>query len=278
MNDNKMVSIEESTVQLLDTLKRTTSKGIDYWLARDLQQLFGYTQWRGFSNAIGRAKMACESVGGNPKTHFAGYRKMVVWGSTAKREIDDMALSRYACYLIAMNGDPRIPEIATSQAYFAVQTRKQELAEQRGELEDRIELRDRVRDANKYLNAAAKEADVTNFAYFHDAGYKGLYGGMGKANIMRGKDIDPKEDLLDCIGRAELAANEFRITQTELTLRREQVKGQRNAQNTHHEVGKEVRNTIKTLGGTMPENLPAAPPIKQLRKAKDTKKLPPSST
>ena len=278
MENNKVAIITQSTIKFLDEIKHRDSKGFDYWLARDLQGFLGYAKWDNFKSAIEKARMACNSVGNNDANHFADIRKMVSIGSGTQRDIEDIALTRYACYLIAMNGDPAKPEIAASQTYFTIQTRKQELAEQSSEIEDRLELRDRVRDANKYLNSAAKEVSVNNYAFFHDAGYKGLYGGMGKADIIQRKDINPKEDLLDCIGRAELAANEFRITQTELTLRREQIKGQQNAENTHYGTGKEVRNTIEKLGGTMPEDLPSAPPIKQLKKTRKPKELPPSST
>jgi DNA-damage-inducible protein D len=177
-----------------------------------------------------------------------------------------------------MNGDSSKAEIAAAQTYFAIQTRKQELTEQRNEAEDRLVLRDRIRDANKDLNSAAKDVGVENYAFFHDSGYKGLYGGLRLSEIKEVKGIDPKEDLLDRAGRAELAANEFRITQTELRLRNEQVNGQNQAEDVHSYVGKEVRQTIEKLSGTMPEDLPAAPSIKKLRKAKETKKLPPSST
>lgn len=262
----------------MDEIKHSDSKGFDYWLARDLQKVLGYNHWESFRDVINKAKMACESVGAHPSHHFADVPKMVSIGSGTKRKIENIALTRYACYLIAMNGESSKAEIATAQTYFAIQTRKQELAEQSSEVEDRLELRDRVRDANRYLNSAAKGAGVNNYAFFHDAGYKGLYGGMGKTDIMQIKDIKPKEDLLDCIGRAELAANEFRITQTELTLRRGQIKGQQNAENTHHAVGTEVRNTIKKLGGTMPEDMPPAPSIKQLKGKVKPKELPPSST
>lgn len=278
MENNELVNITQSTIKFLDEIKQKDTRGFDYWHARDLQKLLGYVEWRNFKDAIKRARMACESSGGIPSHHFGDVNKMVSLGSDAKRETDDVVLTRYACYLIAMNGDPTKPEVAASQTYFAIQTRKQELNEQVGEIEDRLELRDRVRDANKYLNSAAKEVGVNNYAFFHDAGYKGLYGGMGKADIMQKKEINPKEDLLDCIGRAELAANEFRITQTELTLRREQIKGQQNAENTHYGIGEEVRNTIKKLGGAMPEDLPPAPSIKQLKRVGKSKELPPSST
>jgi len=279
MDKEKELTIKENTISLLERLKRKTSNGTDYWLARDLQPLFGYTEWRNFKdNAIEKAKMSCAGVGGNPTNHFVDTTKMVNVGSNTKRNIDDMAMSRYACYLVAMNGEPSKPEIAAAQTYFAIQTRRQELSDQQDEAEARLALRNRVKNRNRYLNSAAKEAGVTNYAFFHDAGYRGLYGGIGKSEIMDKKEISPKEDLLDCIGRVELAANEFRITQTELTLRKDKIKGQREAEGTHHRVGNEVRNTIKKLGGTMPEDLPAAPSIKQLGETRKTKELPLSST
>ena len=274
----QVTNITQSTIRFLDEIKRKDRRGFDYWHARDLQKLLGYIEWRSFKEAIERAKMACESSGVLCKYHFGEVTKMVSLGSDARREIDDVVLTRYACYLIAMNGQPSKPEIAAAQTYFAIQTRKQELAEQSNELEYRLELRDRVRHDNRCLNSAAKEAGVGNYAFFNDAGYRGLYGGMGKNDIMQRKDISPNEDLLDCIGRAELAANDFRITQAELTLRNGHIQGQKNAENTHYGVGREVRNTIQKLGGPVPENLPSAPSIKQLKRVMEPKELPPAST
>jgi DNA-damage-inducible protein D len=277
MVEEHLEVIKESTFQTLDSFKRKTDAGTDYWLARDLQILLGYTQWRNFEAAIEKAKMACASVGAQPYHHFADISKTMASGKGAERSIRDVALTRYACYLIAMNGDPSKPQIAAAQTYFAVQTRKQELMEQRNEDEDRLMLRDRVRDANKALNSAAKGVGVQNYAFFHDAGYQGLYGGLRLSEIKEVKGINPKEDLLDCAGRAELAANEFRITQTEERLRTQQVKGQKVAEDTHNYVGREIRQTIEKLSGTMPEDLPPAPSIKQLRKGRKPKQLPPSA-
>jgi len=278
MEEEHLAVIKQSTIETLDRFKKRTKEGVEYWLARDLQILLGYTQWRNFEAAIEKAKMACASVGAESCHHFADISKTMASGKGAERPIRDVALTRYACYLTAMNGDPDKPQIAAAQTYFAVQTRKQELTEQRNDDEDRLALRDRVRGANKELNSTAKGAGVQNYAFFHDAGYQGLYNGLRLSAIKQFKGINPKEDLLDCAGRAELAANEFRITQTEERLRTQQVKGQKVAEDTHNYVGKEIRQTIKKLGGTMPEDLPPAPSIKQLKKQAKPKQIPPSST
>jgi DNA-damage-inducible protein D len=180
------------------------------------------------------------------------------------RESADWFLSRYACYLIAMSGDPTKREVAFAKTYFAVQTFRQEIADAQTKEEKRLNLRNRVKDANRNLNSAAKAAGVQNYAFFHDAGYKGLYGGLGKSEIEALKDIPKGETLLDCIDRAELAANEFRITQTEQKLIRDAVRGQHDASEMHFKVGDEVRQTIKKIGGEMPERLPAVQPIKKL--------------
>jgi DNA-damage-inducible protein D len=273
MEGHELTNIKQSTIKYLDDIKCSDSRGIDYWHARDLQKLLGYVEWRNFKDAIQRATMACESSGGNPRHHFGSVTKTMALG----RGVDDVLLTRYACYLIAMNGDPAKPEIAAAQTYFAIQTRKQELTEQYNEVEDRLMLRDRVKDANKDLNSAAKDVGVHNYAYFHDAGYKGLYGGLKLSEIKDVKGIEPKENLLDRAGRAELAANEFRITQTELKLRNQETNGQKQAEAVHYYVGKEVRQSIEKLSGTMPEDLPTVPPIKQLKKQGRRKELPPTS-
>ncbi len=201
---------------------------------------------------------------------------MVGIGSGAKRERENLILSKYACYLVAMNGDSSKPEIATAQTYFAEQTYRQEQQDKLTEEERRLLLRDRVKDANRKLSGAAKEAGVrsTMFGIFQTAGYEGLYDGNLK-KIKQQKGIGEKEDLLDCIGRAELAANEFRITQTEEKLRIDGIKGEGLAINTHFKVGRKVRKAIQDIGGTMPEKLPAEPSIKKLAlsKARKLKKL-----
>ena len=278
MEDKDNAIAMKSTIRTLGNIKRTTNKGVEFWLARELQELLGYSKWDNFKGAIERAKMACASVGDELCHHFADTSNMMALGKGAERKIDDVALTRYACYLIAMNGDPSKPEIAAAQTYFAIQTRKQELSDQQTESQKRLMLRDRVKDANKHLSGAAKEAEVQHWGLFQDAGYRGLYGGLGLNQLKEKKGIPSKEDLLDCVGRAELAANEFRITQTEQQLSRKQIKGDRAARETHREVAQEVRNTIKKIGGTMPEELPRESSIKKLKKLADTKELPPSST
>ena len=250
-------------INLLNEAKRISPKGKEYWMARDIQKILGYTSWDNFSGVIEKARMACESAGVQSDYHFHDVIKEIEAGKGAKGQRRDCYLSRYACYLIAMNGRTDKPEIGAAQTYFAVQTRKQEIQDQLTAEERRLQLRDRVRTANKDLNSAAKQAGVQRYALFHDAGYRGLYE-MGLADIKRRKGIVDKEDLLDRVGRAELAANEFRITQTEVKLVRDNIKSERDAMETHKEVGREVRATIRKLNGVMPEDLPAEPSIKKL--------------
>jgi len=264
-------------VDALEKCKHKAPNGSEYWMARDIQAALGYTRWESFSDVIGKAQMACESAGVAVENQFRQTTKMVLIGSGAERQMEDWFLSRYACYLIAMNSDPTKREVGYAMTYFAVQTRLQEVHDRLTTEQKRVMLRNRVKNANKSLVSAAKTAGVQKYGVFHDAGYKGLYGGLGKAQIQAKKGIPENEDLLDCIDRAELAANEFRITQTEQKLIREQIRGEQPAINTHFEVGREVRSTIKKIGGTMPENLPAAPSIKKLA-AKKAKEVSPPQT
>jgi DNA-damage-inducible protein D len=209
--------------------------------------------------------MACNSAGIEPSRHFRDVAQEVPSGSGAHITRQDFFLTREACYLIAMNGDSRKPQIGTAQAYFTVQTRRQEVQDQADVIQPRIESRERIKQGNKRLNSAAKQAGVQHYGTFHDAGYRGLYNGLRKAELESLKRIPAGEDLLDCIGHTELAANEFRITQTQEKLRREGVQGETNAINTHFRVGRSVRKAIEEINGTMPENLPAAPSIRKLR-------------
>lgn len=247
----------------LDSLRRVSPNGVEYWMARDLQVSLGYARWENFSGVIERARMACESMDVDPANHIRRTAKMIAIGKGGKRERVDFYVSRYGAYLIAMNGDPKLQEIAYVQSYFAIQTRKQEIAEHAGELEKRVELRERVKKANKYLGRAAKASGVQRYNLFHDAGYRGLYE-MGLGQIKKQKGLEKSEELLDRAGRAELAANEFRITQTEQILRQDGAVGEIQACETHKRVGAEVRKTIKKLGGTMPEDLPPEPSLKKL--------------
>ncbi|MFC1476254.1 DNA damage-inducible protein D [Candidatus Zixiibacteriota bacterium] len=256
----------------LDSRRKTTKLGAEYWMARELQQPLGYAHWAKFEKVVEKARMACESTGVDPDNHIYPAVKMVSIGSGAKREQRDYYVSRYGAYLIAMNGNPRLPQIAAAQTYFAVQTRRQEIADREGDnTAKRVELRERVRIANKHLGDAAKTSGVQNWALFHDAGYRGLYG-LGLKGIKKRKEIPPKENILDHAGRTELAANEFRITQTEQALVRDEIHGDLEARETHRRVGQAVRDTISELGGTMPEDLPPEPTIKKLEAGTKSKK------
>lgn len=247
-----------------EELKKLNEHGAEYWSARELQPHLGYSQWRHFERAIERAMQSCEASGNKPENHFAGAGKMVALGSGAQRESQDFHLSRFACYLIAQNGDPRKPEIAFAQKYFAVQTRRQELAADM----ERLALRQQVGEEFKALSGAAQQAGVQSrmFGVFHDAGYKGLYGGLGNAEIKQRKKIPAKDALMDRMNSTELAANQFRLTQTRDKLEREGVQGQEAAIRLHESVGKEVRTAIKRIGGTMPEDIAPAEHIKDVKK------------
>jgi DNA-damage-inducible protein D len=257
-------------INLLDTKRKIAPNGQEYWMARDLMAILGYSEWRNFKGVIEAAKVACEGSGIGSAHHFVDTTEGMTGGKGAQIQRENLYLSRYACYLIAMNGDSGKPEIATAQTYFAIQTRKQERFELLTDEEKRIELRERVKLANRHLGGAAKVAGVQDFADFYAAGYRGLYGGLGLLQIKAHKGIPAKDDLLDRAGRAELAANEFKATQTEQRLSREKVRGHGSATRVHHEVGKEVRAAIARIGGTMPENLPAEESVKKLKARRKT--------
>lgn len=251
-----------------EALKSLNEHGAEYWSARDLQPLLGYAQWRRFEDAIKRAIISCEQSGNISGNHFAGAGKMVDIGSGSVRSVEDYHLSRFACYLIAQNGDPRKPAIAAAQKYFAVQTRRQELSEQHAADLERVEMRKQVSVEFKQLSGAARNAGVQGrmFGVFHDAGYKGLYAGLGKEAIKRKKGIAEAENLMDRMNATELAANQFRMTQTRDKLAREGIRTQTNAISAHEVVGREVRDAIKRIGGQMPEAIPPAEHIKQVEK------------
>ncbi|HEV2521531.1 MAG TPA: DNA damage-inducible protein D [Candidatus Acidoferrales bacterium] len=259
----------------LDARMRVTPKGFPYWYGRDLMEILAYARWENFREVIDKAIQACDSSGKFSSNHFRYITEMIEAGKGAKKKRENAVLSRYACYLIAMNGDSSLPQVGTAQTYFAVQTRTQEIEQSLTDQQRRLLIRNRVKDANKKLVGAAKAAGVRRFPIFHDAGYKGLYGGRGRDDIKRIKGIATAEELLDCIDREELAANEFRITQTESKLKRDGIQGEENAINTHFNVGRKVRQAIQGIHGTMPEKLPRAPSIKKIseKQAKDSDKL-----
>lgn len=248
---------------------KVDENGIEYWMARQLMPLFGYTKWENFEEVIGKAARACMNSGQAVDNHFANVRKMVEIGSNAVKEIHDWKLDRYACYLIAQNGDSRKSEIAIAQTYFAIQTRRQEIFEQLAESEKRLFIRNEVSGENKKLFGTAKRAGVSKFGLFNDAGYKGLYG-LPLSEVERKKGIK-KGELLDRAGSTELAANLFRITQTEEKLKKDNIKGQDSASHTHFMVGGKIRQTIKDIGGMLPENLHPEKHIKEVKK--EIKKL-----
>lgn len=263
-----------------ESIKHINEAGQEYWLARELQVVLEYTQWRRFFDAIERAKLACKNSGFEVADHFAGVGKMVDIGSGAEREIEDVMLSRYACYLIVMNGDPRKEIIALGQTYFAIKTRQQELIENYEELTEdqkRMAIRQEMKRHNTALAEAAHNAGVIepiDYAVFQNYGYMGLYGGLKAQDIKQRKGLKKSQDILDHMGSTELAANLFRATQTEEKLRRDNVQGKKQANMTHYEVGRKVRQTIKELGGTMPEDLPTPEKsIKQIEREHEKKKL-----
>lgn len=258
-----------SSHRSFEEIKHINSSGNEYWSARELAKVLQYSEWRNFSLVIKKAEEACNNSEINISDHFVGTNEMVSLGSGAQRSIEDYHLSRYACYLIIQNADPTKEIVAKGQTYFAVQTRKQEMAEeaisQLGENQKRIVLRGEMKIHNKNLASAAKEAGVIaplDYAIFQDHGYKGLYGGKGSKDIHQQKGLKKSQHILDHMGSTELAANLFRATQTEEKLKRDQVKGKQAANKTHYDVGQKVRQTIEELGGTMPEKLPSAPDIK----------------
>jgi DNA-damage-inducible protein D len=249
------------TESLFESIRHVNKYGQEFWYARDLQIALEYTEWRNFCKVIEKAKEACRGSNNAVSDHFVDVNKIVNAGATSK-DIGDIQLSRYACYLIVQNGDPRKKVIALGQTYFAVKTRQQELIENYENLSEdqkRIAIRQEMKEHNKMLVAAAKDAGVEttlDYAIFQNYGYMGLYGGLKASDIKERKGLKKSQDILDYMGYEELAANLFRATQTEAKLRRENIQGKQEANKTHFEVGKKVRDTIKDLGGTMPEDLP----------------------
>ncbi|MEO5369303.1 MAG: DNA damage-inducible protein D [Magnetococcus sp. DMHC-1] len=255
---------QEQDVQVFERLRQSDEEGGEFWSGRMLQEVLDYDSWRAFEKVIQKAEVACENSGHLVADHFVQVDKMVPIGSGAFRTIADYELSRYACYLIVQNADASKPVIAHGQTYFAVQTRRQELQDNASframpEDQKRIMLRHELKEHNKDLVATAQKAGVeTNldFAIFQDHGYRGLYGGLGAKDIHVRKGLKKTHKILDHMGSTELAANLFRATQTEEKLRRDKVREKRQANDTHFQVGRKVRQTIQDLGGAMPEDMP----------------------
>jgi len=254
-----------------EDIKHIDENGVEFWYARELMIILEYKQWRRFESVINKAKESCKNSDISVIEHFANVGKLSKRANNAEVEISDYKLSRYACYLIAQNGDSRKKVIALAQTYFAVQTRKQEITEKEYNMltedEKRFYQRNLTRKGNYSLNQTAKKAGVKNFDKFHNAGYKGLYNGETADDIAKRKGLRYREDILDNMGSEELAANLFRITQTESKLKKDNIKTEKDANKTHYNVGAKVRKTIKELGGTMPEDLPTPKKsLKQLEK------------
>lgn len=273
-----MSDIEKYSDATFESIKHTNADGQEYWLARELQAVLEYTEWRNFFKIIDKAKVACKGAKNNVAEHFVDVNKSSPMPNGGVRILDDVMLSRYACYLIVQNGDPRKEVIAVGQTYFAVKTRQQELIENYdilSEEQKRLAIRAEMVEHNKSLAEAAKQAGVETpqeYALFQNKGYQGLYGGLGMRDIHARKGLKPNEKILDHMGSTELAANLFRATQTDEKLRRENIQGKDAANETHYQVGRKVRQTIAELGGTMPEDLPAPEKsIKQIQR--EQKKL-----
>ena len=252
-------NLVNTTEKDFESIKHIDENGVEFWYARELMTMLEYSKWGNFVKVIDKAKQSCKSSDINIIDHFAEVGKMVKAG-VADKKIDDLKLTRYACYLIAQNGDSRKKTIALAQTYFAVQTRKQEISrqeyEQLSEDEKRLYTRQNVKDKNRYLFDTAKLAGVKNYDKFNNYGYRGLYNGETAKDIADRKGISEKEDILDYMSSTELAANLFRITQTDEVLKNKNINNEDDACRTHHNVGQAVRQTIKRIGGTMPEDLP----------------------
>ena len=269
---NKISNYNEN---VFENIKHVDENGNEYWYARELQTMLGYKEWRLFSAVIEKAQIACSQSNNQINSNFGVYPKIVKTGVSTKNIID-YKLSRYACYLIVQNANPKFEAVALGQTYFIIQTRKQELTEKEyselTEDEKRIYRRNQARKGNFNLNKTAVNSGVKDLARFHNAGYKGLYNGETADDIFKRKKLRYREDILDNMGSEELADNIFRIAQTDAKLKRDNVDNEYTANLVHYEVGKEVRNSIKKLGGTMPENLPI--PNRSLKELeKDNKKI-----
>ena len=266
----------DNTNKSFEDIKHTDENGVEFWYARELMPILQYSNWQNFEKIIHKAKMSCKNSDISILDHFIDVSKMVKIGSGAYREQIDYKLTRYACYLIAQNGDSRKKVIALAQTYFAVQTRKQEITEKEYSMltedEKRFYQRNLTRKGNYSLNQTAKKAGVKNFDKFHNAGYKGLYNGETADDIAKRKGLRYREDILDNMGSDELIANLFRISQTEQKLKKDNIQTEKETNKTHYNIGKNIREVIAKNGGTMPEDLPT--PKKSLKQLeKENKKM-----
>ena len=254
------MNLENINETVFESIKHIDEDGKEYWFARELQSILGYNQWRSINELIKRAKVACNESKYNINDHFAVQRKMIKIARGAIRNVVDYKLSRYACYLIVMNGNPQKEIIALAQTYFAVKTRLREIDEKNyddmSEDEKRLYQRSLTKKGNRALNITARDAGVRNFDKFHNAGYRGLYNGESADDIAKRKELRYREDILDNMGSEELVDNLFRIVHTDAKLKRDNVDNESTANKVHYEVGREVRDSIKRLGGIMPEELP----------------------
>ena len=272
-----MKDIDKNNISFED-IKHIDDNGVEFWYARELMPILQYSNWQNFEKIINKAKRSCENSDINVFEHFTDVSKLSKRANNAEIEIKDYKLTRYACYLIAQNGDSRKKVIALAQTYFAVQTRKQEITEKEysmlSEDEKRFYQRNLTRKGNYSLNQAAKNAGVKNFDKFHNSGYRGLYNGETADDIAKRKGLRYREDILDNMGSDELIANLFRISQTEQKLKKEKITGEKEANITHYTVGNKIRKTIEEIGGTMPEKLPTpSKSLKELEKERKNKFL-----
>lgn len=253
-------------ITIFEEIKKINEYQSEYWSARQLAKILEYADYRNFETVIKKAKESCKNSVQSTRDHFVDVTNMIELGKTASREIKDTYLSRYACYLIMQNADPSKEIVALGQTYFAIQTRRQEIQDQLVEDQKRVFLREEMTAHNKHLAETASQAGVTNYGRFTNYGYMGLYGGLSMQQIHVKKRLRPTQKILDHMGSEELAANLFRATQTDAKIRREQVKGEAKANQTHFEVGRKVRQTIQELGGTMPERLPPGDDITKAKR------------
>ena len=271
-----MSNIEEFNEIVFEQIRHVDEFGNEYWEARELQSVLGYKEWRLFSGVVEKAQVACAKSNNIINSNFGVNPKIVKTGVSTKTIID-YKLTRYACYLIVQNANPKFKAVALGQTYFAIQTRKQEILEKEytelSENEKRIYKRRQAKNGNYNLNQTAVNTGVKDLARFNNAGYKGLYNGETADDIFKRKKLRYREDILDNMCSEELADNIFRIAQKEAKLKRDNVDNEYTANSVHYEVGKEVRDSIKRLGGTMPEDLPT--PSKSLKELeKEQKALP----